>query len=173
MVKKYNLNKKNRFKNVKSANHLKSKLAYYLRLGLELKEACVLSGVSKTALVELRLDPDFDDFIEKSYLQQEVDHLKNIKKHSNFSWQASSWMLERLNPEKYGKKDTVKHEYEIKLVSFQKTVIQVINEMCPPNVRKELIMRLRSLNEDDQKALPQKADLGELIELKAKDNVYE
>ena len=60
-------------------------------------------------------------------------------------WQASSWLLERLYPDKYGKKDTVRHEYELKLNSFIKLVFNVINEL-DSHTRSSIYGKLRDLD---------------------------
>jgi hypothetical protein len=129
---------------------MKAKLALYLKRGLDLKDAVKLAGISEFQLGQLRTDPDFDEFIDKCQVQCEHDHLKNIEDAGKVgSWQASSWYLERKFPDKYGKKDTVKHEYQLKIDNFKAIIVSIINEF-PPQIRQMFMQKLRSTNIDGQ-----------------------
>lgn len=129
---------------------LKARLAMYMRQGLDIKDAAKLCNVSEYQLGLLRTDPEFEDFIEYCAISCECSHLENIKGAGDTGqWQASAWLLERKFPDKYGKKDTIKHEYEVKLLSFQKIILGVINEL-EPNVRQLIMQKLRSLNIDEE-----------------------
>ncbi len=125
---------------------LKGKISLFLERGLLVEDAAKLTGVSKYKLSTLRSDPEFEEFIESCTLKCESDNLGNIKDAGDLGqWQASSWLLERLYPEKYGKKDTVRHEYEIKLNSFMKLMFDVINE-CDGHTRSLIYGKLRDLD---------------------------
>ena len=54
-------------------------------------------------------------------------------------------MLERLYPEKYGKKDTVEHKYEVKLVTFQNVVLSIINQ-CAPQLKQKIMQELKKVD---------------------------
>lgn len=147
MTVKYNLKKKQ-----KNGNSLllKAKLILYLERGLTIDRAAKLSGLTKEELDCLRLDPEFEDIIENSEIRCEFNHLNNIKNAGDMgAWQASSWMLERLNPERYGKKDVIKHEFEFKLQAFQKIIIQIVNDL-PPQIKHLFMQKLRSLDVDSK-----------------------
>jgi hypothetical protein len=125
---------------------LKGKLVLYIERGLSLEESSKLIGISKYKLSTLRSDPDFEEFVESCALKGEADNLGNIKEAGDLGqWQASSWLLERLYPEKYGKKDTIRHEYEIRLNSFMKLMFNVINE-CDGHTRSLIYGKLRDLD---------------------------
>jgi hypothetical protein len=125
---------------------LKGKLCLYMERGLLVEDAAKLTGVSKYKLSTLRSDPDFEEFVESCALKGEADNLGNIKEAGDLGqWQASSWLLERLYPEKYGKKDVVRHEYELKLNSFIKLVFNVINE-CDSHTRSLIYGKIRDLD---------------------------
>jgi hypothetical protein len=134
-------------------NKKKTKMARYLTKGLKLNEACILANVSKIELAEMRSDVDFEDFVQRSQVLLEVEQLENISEAGSMgTWQASAWILERLYPEKYGKKDTIEHKYEIKLVTFQNVVLSVINE-CAPQLKQKIMQKLKSVNIDDPQML--------------------
>jgi hypothetical protein len=125
---------------------LKGKLLLYMERGLSVEESSKLIGISKYKLSTLRSDPDFEEFVESCALKGEADNLGNIKDAGDLGqWQASSWLLERLYPEKYGKKDTIRHEYEIRLNSFMKLMFDVINE-CDGHTRSLIYGKLRDLD---------------------------
>jgi len=125
---------------------LKVKLSTYLQQGLDIKEAAKLSKITDYQLGVLRSDPEFEDFIAYCSSECEMGHLQNINTAgSSGQWQASAWVLERRFPDRYGKKDTIKHEYEVKLLSFQKIILNVINDL-DPNIRQTIMQKLRSIN---------------------------
>jgi len=128
----------------------KAKLAMYMKRGLDIKDAARLCNVSDYQLGLLRSDPDFEQLIEYCMANCEHEHLNNINSAGELGqWQASAWMLERKFPDKYGKKDTVRHEYELKMLSFQKVVLNIINDL-DPSVRQLFMQKLRNLNVESE-----------------------
>jgi hypothetical protein len=128
----------------------KAKLAMYMKQGLDIKDAAKLCNINDYQLGLLRSDPEFEELIEYCGANCEFTHLKNIEEAGTMgAWQASAWVLERKFPDKYGKRDTIKHEYEVKLMSFQKVVLNVINEL-DPNIRQIIMQKLRNYNVDEQ-----------------------
>ena len=143
-VHKYNLRSKS--KRVNKVNLKKARIAHYLKKGITLKDACTLVGVSKMEMGEMRSDVEFDDFVKRCETECEIEHIDNISTAGSMgSWQASAWYLERRFPEKYGKKDIVKHEYEVKFMTFQNVILKVINEV-EPNLRHKIMQKLRSID---------------------------
>lgn len=125
---------------------LKGKLCLYMERGLSLEDASKLTGISKYKLSVLRCDPEFEDFVSYCSVKCEADNLGNIREAGEMGqWQASSWLLERLYPDKYGKKDTIRHEYEIKLNSFIQLVFNAINEL-DSHIRSSVYGKLRDLD---------------------------
>lgn len=142
MAIKYKLNSGNG-KEKKPSETLKGKLAHYLSLGLSIEDACKLSNCSKDKLESLRIDPEFEDFIQECSLRNKEDYLQSIKDAAQGGyWQAAAWYLERKHSDEFGKKDLVRHEYEIKIKTFQKILIDVINQESP-DIRARLMKRLR------------------------------
>lgn len=124
----------------------KAKLAMYMRRGMDVKDAAKLCGISDYQLGMLRSDPEFEHLIEYCAADCEQEHLNNIGSAGSLGqWQASAWILERKFPDKYGKKDTVRHEYEVKLMSFQKVILNVINDL-DPSIRQLIMQKLRNIN---------------------------
>jgi hypothetical protein len=128
--------------------YLKMKMVESMNSGLDLAEAAKLNNVSQYKLDSFRSDPDFEEIVQKCQAVCEYTHLQNIEEAGRFGqWQASAWILERKFPKKYGKKDTIKHEYEIKINSFMNAVIQVVNRI-DPNIRKLILQELNQIDTD-------------------------
>lgn len=146
-MKKYRLEVKNG-QEKKTSESLKGKLAHYLSLGLSIEDSCKLSNCNKDKLEILRLDPAFEDFIQECSLKNKEDYLSAIKDAAKGGyWQSAAWFLERKFPEEFGKKDIVRHEYEIKIKTFQKILIDVINQESP-EIRARLMKKLRDYKYD-------------------------
>jgi transposase len=145
-MKKYKLNSNGNGKKV--SNELKGRLAHYLSLGLSIEDACKLSNCNKDKLELLRIDSEFEEFILECMLRNKEDYLKSIKDSAQGGyWQASAWFLERKYPEEFGKRDIVRHEYEIKIKTFQKILIDIINKESP-DIRARLLKRIRDYKYD-------------------------
>ena len=128
----------------------KAKLALYMKHGLDIKDAAKLCNVSDYQLGMLRSDPEFEQMIEYCSANCEQTHLSAISNAGTAGqWQAAAWILERKFPDKYGKKDTIKHEYEIKMLSFQKVILGVINEL-DPKIRHQIMQKLRNINVESE-----------------------
>lgn len=126
----------------------KMKLVEFMETGLDLSEAAKLANVSTYKVDLYRSDPDFEELVQKCQASCEFQHIQNINTAGSMGqWQASAWFLERKFPKKYGKKDTIKHEYEIKVNSFMNAVIQVVNRI-DPNIRKLILQELNQIDTD-------------------------
>lgn len=143
---KYKVNTNPNLKNSCEKFAVKAQIAVYLQQGMDIKEAAKLCKITDYQLGVLRSDPEFEEFVSYCSSECEFRHLENIDKAgTSGQWQASAWVLERKFPDKYGKKDTIRHEYELKLFSFQKIMLGIINEL-DPNIRHQIMQKLRSVN---------------------------
>lgn len=147
---KYNLKSSTKGRKRNNTNHflLKAQIAECMKDGLVLEDAVKLIGISKSTLGILRSDPEFEEFIEQCSVNCENEHLRNISSAGQSQWQASAWILERKFPDKYGKKDAARHEYELKLIALQKILIDVVNSV-DPSLRIQVMQKLRSVNIED------------------------
>lgn len=134
---------------------MKARLAHYLKLGLTLDEACKLADCSRASLNTLRCDLQFDDFVSRCLAENKAKHLANIDAAGNSGyWQASAWYLERKFPNEFGKKDIVRHEYQIKLQTLQSILVKIINEeISDPQLRFQIANRLRNYEFDGSEAM--------------------
>jgi hypothetical protein len=98
----------------------------------------------------MRSDPDFEMIIQKCNVNYKNELLEYIEDAASCgTWQAAAWILERKYADEFGKKDTIKHEYEIKMHRFQEAVLEVING-ASPQLKNEVINRLKNI---DRKSL--------------------
>jgi hypothetical protein len=133
----------------KSIDVIKSKLALYLARGLDLEDAIKLTGCSKSTVSRLRADSQFEQFIQQAIATNESEYLGVIENNAVLEqqWQAAAWFLERRYPDKYGKRDIIRHEYQLKLQTFMKVIIDTINN-ADPKLRVEVVTKLREYNFD-------------------------
>ena len=138
--------KGSRGKNTSKIKMRKAKLAFYLNKGLSLEDACILAKINKVQLGILRSDLDFDDFIQACQLRYRDSLEQHLVDAAEIgSWKAAAWLLERKFPEKYGKKDFVKHEYDLKIQTFMRVVLESINNSSP-QLKQDIIKKLRSVD---------------------------
>lgn len=155
MIKKLNL-KKNGNGKIKKFNFyknktdiIKSKMAYYLKLGLNLDEVIKLINPSKQILGEIRSDPEFESFVQGCQSSNKLRHIQAIEEASKFPqyWQASAWWLERRYSDEFGKRDLVKHEYNLKINTLTQVFLEIVNDVAP-QVKHKIIQKLREYKFD-------------------------
>jgi hypothetical protein len=126
----------------------KMKLIEAMETGMDLTDAAAMEGIGQFKLDSFRSDPDFEEIVQKCQAKCEFEHITNIKLAGQMGqWQASAWFLERKFPKKYGKKDTIRHEYEVKISSFMSAVLQVVNN-ADPGLKKLVLQELRQIDID-------------------------
>ena len=85
------------------------KLVDALEMGNTHKVSCSLAGISTTKFYEwMKNDVEFADTITRAQATAEAWHVENIKNQASSDWRASVAMIERRNPEEWGKKDSLK-----------------------------------------------------------------
>lgn len=127
----------------------KAQLLEAIMAGMDLKDAAKINGISEFKLGLIRSDPNFEELLQACQANVEMDHLKNISTAGKLGqWQASAWFLERKYPDKYGKKDTIRHEYEVKLGTFMRVVLDIVNQSAP-ELKKIILQSLRMINVEE------------------------
>ena len=67
----------------------------FIAEGLTQREASILAGISEDTFSLWKKDSDFSEQIRQKQIECKLGHIRNIKKASEKSWQASAWWLER------------------------------------------------------------------------------
>lgn len=95
-----------------------------LRAGNYAETAAACVGISqatwynwlKDAREQDKPDPlkvEFLEAVEKATAEAERKYVKVIEKATARNWQAAAWWLERRMPDKWGRRDTHKHEHKV------------------------------------------------------------
>lgn len=128
----------------------KEKLCMYMQKGLILDDAAKLCDISPYMLSVYRSDPEFEEFAQACKVKCEESNLDNIKDAGdNGLWNASAWILERKFPDKWAKKDTIRHEYDIKLSSLVKLIFKAVNSL-EPFIRLSVIQKINEIDVDGE-----------------------
>jgi len=72
--------------------------------GLTQREASIIAGISEDTFSLWKKDSDFSEQIRQKQIECKLGHIRNIKKASEKSWQASAWWLERKYKEEFSLK---------------------------------------------------------------------
>ncbi len=72
--------------------------------GLTQREASILAGISEDTFSLWKKDSDFSEQIRQKQIECKLWHIRNIKRASEKSWQASAWWLERKYKEEFSLK---------------------------------------------------------------------
>lgn len=127
----------------------KAQLLEAIMSGMDIKDAAKINGISDFRMGIIRSDPNFEELLQACQANAEFEHLKNINSAGRMGqWQASAWFLERKFPDKYGKKDTIRHEYEVKLGTFMRVVLEIVNS-TDPGIKKIILQNLRTINVEE------------------------
>ena len=115
---------------------------------------CHVETIRNTAL----RDPGFADQLRKAELGPELTFLRNIQLASKDpkQWRASAWALERLYPERYGRRpaNSITPEQLAEVIREMGTV--VVGEVPVKRFREQVLTRLGDLANERPKPTPKK-----------------
>jgi hypothetical protein len=115
---------------------------------------CHVETIRNTALRE----PGFADQLRKAELGPEITFLRNIQQASKDpkQWRASAWALERLYPDRYGRRPpkSITPEQLAEVVREMGTV--VVGEVPVKRFREQVLLRLSELADKDFDRPPKK-----------------
>lgn len=78
--------------------------------GAKYADACQSVGLTKAQARQLKEDADWMAAYDRARAEFVTRSLQNIDAHGQRDWKATAWLLERILPERFGKRDTVQHE---------------------------------------------------------------
>lgn len=112
-----------------------TKIALAWASGARYADACQSAGLTKAQARSLRSDPDWQAAYERARAEFVTRSLQSIDAHGERDWKATAWLLERILPERFGKRDTVQHEVRAKPLPWRSLlgdqVIEVQAEVSP------------------------------------------
>jgi hypothetical protein len=75
--------------------------------GKKYEEACVQAGLTPAEARLLKKDGDWMQAWEQARAAFVAGSLDSIRSHGEKDWKASAWLLERIMPERFGKRDVL------------------------------------------------------------------
>ena len=122
----------------------------FLMLGSSRKQAakyagCSLASISRTE----REDSDFAKRLRKAESRVEADCLKSLHQAvtQEQQWRAATWLLERLNPEMFGKRNPRSVSVQ-ECSQFFRTLSELITQQVPSRYRSKLLKELDRMLEE-------------------------
>lgn len=102
--------------------------------GLTQREASILAGISEDTLsLWKRQDSDFSEQIRQKEIESKLYHIRNIRRASEKSWQASAWWLERKFKDEFSTKSNTDVKSTENIDKLTETMQQLLT---PSQVRK-------------------------------------
>jgi len=115
---------------------------------------CHVETIRRTAL----RDPQFADQLRKAEVGPELTFLRNIQQASKDpkQWRASAWALERLYPDRYGRRppNSITPEQLTEVIREMATI--VVGEVPAKPFREKVLMRLSELAAEPRKQATKK-----------------
>ena len=90
--------------------------------------------------------PEFGKRLAQAAASLEWSHLRKVTQASGRSWRASAWMLERINPQRFGRRkaDSIsRSELNDVLDILTRILTEEIND---PQARQQVLLRLQELH---------------------------
>lgn len=120
-----------------------------LAVGGSRRVAATYVGCSVTTIQNTAdRDPEFAEQLRRKEFQSEIGYLENIRSAARDEryWRAAAWALERLNPERYGRRSpdaiTIDQVKEL-LAQFAEVIVE---EVPVPVFRKNVLKRLDAIS---------------------------
>lgn len=92
-------------------------------------DACQSAGLTRKQARSLKDDVDWMAAYDRARAEFVSRSLQRIDNHGEKDWKATAWLLERLLPEKFGKRDTVQHEVKMKPLPWRSLLNNEIIEV--------------------------------------------
>lgn len=87
--------------------------------GSKYAEACMAAGLTKAQAATLKQDPDWLEAYEKARNAFVASGLRSIAEHGKVDWKATAWLLERVKPERFAKRDAVDHTVRVEALPWR------------------------------------------------------
>jgi hypothetical protein len=81
--------------------------------GAKYADACQSAGLTKDQARSLKRDKDWMAAYKQARADFVTRSLQSIESHGQRDWKATAWLLERIVPEQFARRDTVHHEVKM------------------------------------------------------------
>ncbi len=127
--------------------------------GFELGGAAEYVGCSTSTIRrELKRNMEFRERLRRASLACELDPLNSIRQCARSNWRAAAWYLERVNPERFGKRNPVSYSPAEFQEGFKILIDIIQEEVRSPATRKRIIRQLRQRAGEIEEAATQHAE---------------
>jgi hypothetical protein len=92
--------------------------------------------------IEEKIYVDFSDAVKKAMAESEADDLENIKKASREDWKASAWRLERRFPNRWGRKEKVDIDANMKNENVNREEVYIEQKITTDQESADLLKQL-------------------------------
>lgn len=92
--------------------------------------------------IEEKIYVDFSDAVKKAMAESEADDLENIKKASREDWKASAWRLERRFPNRWGRKEKVDIDANMKNENINREEVYIEQKITTDQESADLLKQL-------------------------------
>ena len=114
--------------------------------GYDLPSAAQYIGCcTRTLHREFERNEEFAERYRKALLMSELDPLNSIRQMSRSNWRTAAWYLERVNPQRYGKRNPTLMKPEEVHEIVDSLVDVIFREVHSPTVRKQIVARLEEM----------------------------
>lgn len=122
----------------------KAEIAAMISVGCSRSTACRYVGcVPETLRNELRRDGKFREKIVQAERRRQLVPLQQIQQAGTRSWRAAAWLLERINPDEFSRRDPEVVTRE-DMETYLKGVLDVVWEETSGEERKRIVARLKA-----------------------------
>jgi hypothetical protein len=87
--------------------------------GAKYAEAMIAAGLTKKQAVALKADADWMMAYDNARSAFIANNLKSIQQHGAEDWKASAWLLERIAPERFAKRENVDVNVKVEALPWQ------------------------------------------------------
>jgi hypothetical protein len=133
----------------------RNKIIALLSLGCSRRIAALYVGCSPSTITRTAIrDADFFDQLINAELHSEVDALRHLRRASRKEryWRAAAWLLERRNPDDFGKREpnTVSEEKTHLIID---SIYSSVLKDLPPDIQETIMQRLDVVFADKLKTM--------------------
>jgi hypothetical protein len=108
---------------------------------------------SSTIRRECRRNPKFDTELRRACLSAELCPLQAIREAARKYWRAAAWLLERLDPERFGKQNP-RHIKPDQLEAFSSIITEIVSrEVANPQERQRIYDKIGTLQKSTERLM--------------------
>lgn len=103
---------------------------------------CAYSTIGYTA----RRDPEFRRQLDQAVVQSQLQLIASIRQQANRSWRAAAWLLERLYPHQYGRREPESPSRDEVQQAIDE-VLQIVADIDDDDIRAQVERKLERVND--------------------------